>query len=461
MRSRCKGLVLAAMMIGLFAASPAQADLQAEMNQFFDSLATTTDPTVTSTARRGVIAGGGVQVRNRIVDANLVTFTPPSFQGGCGGVDLFGGSFSYVSGDQIVPLLKAVASNAVGYAFQIGLSAICETCMGAIETMQKKVQALNQHFGNSCQLAQGIVNDTLDAAGYKKHSDASLIAAVSGATEDIFDAQSGDALGDAQEAAPDQVASAITGNLVWRALVTQNAETRFLFGDVELLEVMMNITGSIIVATPVDDGAGATAPLIHIPANHQLFDAMLEGGEAALLGCGGDESPNGCLEPVARTITLEGFEERARRLLLGDDQTPGIVAKLRANDQTLTDEETVLLGNLPAGTGGLLVRLSSVSEDAGRTFVETLMPHLTTEWARVIVDDLIEAVAASITLLDSEHAPAVTRLVDQARSRLGEDVRRRQAAHGSLPALVEEYTALLAVTEDVVFASPADVTERP
>jgi hypothetical protein len=107
------------------------------------------------------------------------------------------------------------------------------------------------------------------------------------------------------------------------------------------------------------------------------------------------------------------------------------------------------------------VRLSSVSEDAGRTFVETLMPHLTTEWARLIVDDLIEAVAASITLLDSEHTPAVTRLVDQARARLAEDVRRRQAAHGSLPALVEEYIALLAVTEDVVFASPADVTERP
>ncbi|MEZ5936213.1 MAG: conjugal transfer protein TraH [Alphaproteobacteria bacterium] len=460
MRSRCTGYALvAAMLVGL-TATPARADLQAEMNQFFDSLATTTDPTITSTARRGVIAGGGVQVRNRIVDTNLVTFTPPSFQGGCGGVDLFGGSFSYVSGDQIVPLLKAVASNAVGYAFQIGLSAICETCMGAIETMQKKVQALNQHFGNSCQLAQGIVNDTLDAAGYKKHSDASLIAAVSGATEDIFEAQSGDALGDAQEAAPDQVASTITGNLVWRTLVTQNAESRFLFGDIELLEVMMNITGSIIVATPIDDG-GATAPLIHIPANHQLFDAMLEGGEAALLGCDGDDGPNGCLEPVARTITLEGFEERARRLLLGDEQTPGIVAKLRANDQTLTDDETVLLGNLPAGTGGLLVRLSSVSEDAGRTFVETLMPHLTNEWARLIVDDLIEAVAASITLLDSEHAPAVTRLVDQARSHLGEDVRRRQAAHGSLPALVEEYTALLAVTEDVVFASPADVTERP
>jgi hypothetical protein len=39
-------------MLGALAAMPARADLQAEMNQFFDSLATTTDPTITSTARR-------------------------------------------------------------------------------------------------------------------------------------------------------------------------------------------------------------------------------------------------------------------------------------------------------------------------------------------------------------------------------------------------------------------------
>ena len=51
-------------------AMPARADLQDEMNVFFDSLANTTDPTITSTARRGVIAGGSVQIRNRIVDTN-------------------------------------------------------------------------------------------------------------------------------------------------------------------------------------------------------------------------------------------------------------------------------------------------------------------------------------------------------------------------------------------------------
>lgn len=439
----------------------AHADLQGEMNQFFDNLNNVTTPGVVSTSRRGVIAGGSVQVRNRIVDTNLVTFSPPSFQSGCGGVDLFGGSFSYVSGDQIVPLLKAVASNAVGYAFQIGLSAICETCMGAIETMQKKVQALNQHFGNSCQLAQGIVNDGLDAAGYKRHSDASLISAASGAAEDIFGAQSSDALGDAQEAAPEEVAEQITGNIVWRALVQQNAESRFAFGDLSLLEVMMNITGTIIITPPADDGEGSTTPLVHIPPNYQLFDAMLDGGDITLFGCGGDTGPNGCLDPQPQTTTLEGFQERARRLLLGDDATPGVIVKMRTNSGELTDEENALLSNLPSGAGGMLIRLTSISDDAARTFAESLMPHLTTEWARIVSEDLIQTVDASIALVDSEHARDVQRLVDQARSRLNEEVQRRQGIQGPLSAVLAEYTGILAVTEKFVFAASPDSTERP
>ncbi|MEZ5933216.1 MAG: conjugal transfer protein TraH [Alphaproteobacteria bacterium] len=456
------GLCLLAAVLFTFAAvMPARADLQDEMNVFFDSLANTTDPTITSTARRGVIAGGNVQIRNRIVDTNLVTFTPPSFQAGCGGVDLFGGSFSYVSGDQIIPLLKAIASNAVGYAFQIGLSAICETCMGAIETMQKKVQQLNQHFGNSCQLAQGLINDGLHAAGYKKHSDASLIAAGSGAVEDIFDAQSGDALGDAQQSAPEQVAEEITGNIVWRALVTQDAAGRFPFGDEQLLEVMMNLTGTIIVASPVDDGDGTTAPLVFIPANYLLFEAMLEGGDVIIQSCGGDTGANGCLEPATEIITLEGFEERMRRLLLGDDISPGIVAKLRANDQELTDEENELLANIPGGASGLLVRLVSISGDAATTFVELLIPHLSTEWARIITRDLIETVALAITLIDSEHTPGVDRLVEQARLRLSTEVEQRQREHGPLADLIRSYNDLLDASESTIFALQNDVVERP
>lgn len=145
--------------------SMSQASLQQEMNQLFGSMTNTTAPGVFESQRRGVISGGSVVVRNRIMNENLVSMVPPSFQAGCGGIDMFAGSLSFVNADQFVQLLRSVAANAKGYAFQLALSAMCEKCSQHMETLQKKIQQLNEYFGNSCQMAQGVVNDTLAAFG--------------------------------------------------------------------------------------------------------------------------------------------------------------------------------------------------------------------------------------------------------------------------------------------------------
>ncbi len=134
--------------------SMSQASLQLEMNQLFGSMTNTTAPGVFESQRRGVISGGSVVVRNRIMIENLVSMVPPSFQAGCGGIDMFAGSLSFVNADQFVRLLRSVAANAKGYAFQLALSAMCEKCSQHMETLQKKIQQLNEYFGNSCQMAQ-------------------------------------------------------------------------------------------------------------------------------------------------------------------------------------------------------------------------------------------------------------------------------------------------------------------
>ncbi|MDN4704685.1 conjugal transfer protein TraH [Vibrio parahaemolyticus] len=45
-------------------------------------------------------------------EQNLVSFTPPSWKAGCGGVDMFGGSFSFINAEQLVTMMRAVAANA-------------------------------------------------------------------------------------------------------------------------------------------------------------------------------------------------------------------------------------------------------------------------------------------------------------------------------------------------------------
>ena len=157
---------------------PARADLAAELDTMFNSLVNVTDPTAHLGQRRGVLSGGSVVARNRLMNTNLVNVVPPSFEAGCGGIDLFAGSFSFISRDQLTQLFRSIASNAGTYAFKLALDSMCQNCGQVMDSLQKKIQALNSLFANSCQLGQGVVNDVVDAFDTQhkiKHSEASLV----------------------------------------------------------------------------------------------------------------------------------------------------------------------------------------------------------------------------------------------------------------------------------------------
>lgn len=156
-------LLISSLLVISLITNKANATLNDDLDKVFNSMSNKTNPHAYETERRGVISGGSLEIRNEIKSANILSMTSPKVQAGCGGIDLYGGSFSYINKDEFIAFLRSVAANAQGYAFEIALSSMCEKCMQTIETLQRKVQELNQYFGNSCQLAQGIVNDSLSA----------------------------------------------------------------------------------------------------------------------------------------------------------------------------------------------------------------------------------------------------------------------------------------------------------
>jgi hypothetical protein len=89
-----------------------------------------------ATAR--VISAGSVVSRNRVMSANRVSFVPPSYSAGYGGIDLFGGPFSFINMNPFVGLMRAVDSNAAGYAFQLAINAICPDCGNVMSDLQKE-----------------------------------------------------------------------------------------------------------------------------------------------------------------------------------------------------------------------------------------------------------------------------------------------------------------------------------
>lgn len=97
-------------------------------------------------------------MRTPIQAINVVAFDPPRLEAGCGGIDLYGGSFTFINSQQLVALLRQVASNAVGLAFKAAIDAINPSLGKLITEFQTLLQQMNNLAKNSCSLAHLVVD---------------------------------------------------------------------------------------------------------------------------------------------------------------------------------------------------------------------------------------------------------------------------------------------------------------
>lgn len=141
--------------------APANAGIMSSLNDMFMSNTTATG-TIHTKDRTGAF-GGSVRMRTPVQGATIVTFDPPRLDAGCAGVDLFGGSFTFINSSALVDLFRKVAANAVGLAFQAAIDAISPSLSKLMSQFQTMVQRLNELAKNSCNLAHLIV-DPLDTA---------------------------------------------------------------------------------------------------------------------------------------------------------------------------------------------------------------------------------------------------------------------------------------------------------
>ena len=69
----------------------------------------------------GYYTGGSIYTRFPSRNYQLASMQPPSINAGCGGIDIFAGSFSHINADQLVGAMRTAMSNAKGYAFNLSL----------------------------------------------------------------------------------------------------------------------------------------------------------------------------------------------------------------------------------------------------------------------------------------------------------------------------------------------------
>lgn len=333
----------------------AAANLQGSLDSMFMSNAT--PPQAYNSQSRGGFVGGGLSVRAPISNINMVAFDPVRLAAGCGGIDLYAGSFTFINAAQMAALMRQIAANAAGALFKMAIDAISPEIGKIMEDFQNKLQALNSLAKNTCAIGTSIANDLHDpiARAMKVQTEAGAANTDTGKKNDWFDSVSGfftSPQTNVDAAAADGTCPSC-GNLVWKALAESNAGAILgspgasftqapaaAGGIVDPLvaasnEIVMSLIGTVITvqkpSAAAQAGGVSAAPTMvngkEMPQNGppiahtiDLWDLKIKrsaGDEIKILRCD-DHKENGCQNPTPQPeIGFEGMEGYVNRILFG------------------------------------------------------------------------------------------------------------------------------------------------
>ncbi len=143
---------------GLFFNASAWAMSMQELFDKINAQGNVSNPAILQGQTMNLYTGGSLFMRMPKRTYNLASTTPPSWNAGCGGIDLFMGGFSFINKEQYVAMLRNIGSNAVGYGFKLAIQNLCPTCDNVMQALQATAQQVNRLNIDSCEAAKGIVN---------------------------------------------------------------------------------------------------------------------------------------------------------------------------------------------------------------------------------------------------------------------------------------------------------------
>jgi len=204
-----------------FAAPPAMSSVLADMNSMF--MSNSTAATTLKTRDRVGIVGGGFSMRTPVKSITIIAFDAPRLNAGCGGVDLFGGSFSFINSQQLVQIFRQVAANAAGLAFKAAIKSISPALDALMSEFQTLMQNMNNLAKNSCQLAHLIVDPAAKSISNAIDGDGNVGASQKGMFSDAMASLTG-YLADANSYLKKQgEVNPVTGNQTIKALMKSGA----------------------------------------------------------------------------------------------------------------------------------------------------------------------------------------------------------------------------------------------
>jgi len=310
------------MIIALCCMSNAFANMQKDLEHFFHKRglsSNVTNPGGFRDQQGGYYSGGSIMARAPAENTHLMSLQPPITRGGCGGIDLYMGGFSYINSQSLVRLMNVIGSNASSFASAIALQTVSPQIKSVIDYLMGLLQDVNNTNINSCNAAATLVGGLMPKSEAASQVLCRHLSMEQNRFSDYTAAHQGCGSHDQRfginkskqrhKAFVDQLGDEF--NLAWKALKKNN-----YFNDNDALaELFMSISGSII-ARKVGDGI-QVAHLPSLAKSEQWLKRLIDGKDGTLSVYRCDErDEDSCLHPFETDTTVGVHDYRLCHIVI-------------------------------------------------------------------------------------------------------------------------------------------------
>lgn len=415
------GTLVLALQLALAPMQTAHASIDNDLTSFFNSIGASSNVTSAgafSGQTQNVATGGSLYVRLPQRSFNLANIQLPGAKAGCGGIDMFAGSFSYINAEAFAAMVRNIGNNALGYAFQLAIDAVDPMIGNVLDKMRKAAEQMNNMNINSCEAGQAMVNGIVGKTNLAAQQGCASLSAFLNLSDDRTEglgkcsdpidrkttADAARANGSVKDTTPLNI---ISGNLMARVL-----EKSYPWMSESEKKLLISLTGTMIIDN-TDPSDSTKAQIRRVPpsiTSEQDIIAGIQGTTSAdkvrvpLLSC---IDPDGltCAEPTATPINSLRY--------MVDQRLTQYQALMEAGDATWNEtQKAAMISFVNIATVPVLKMLKTeVAHEVGLRgkYIELIAAQYAIYWLDSMVR-LASAAVANYPALGPEEAEEMDRM---------------------------------------------------
>ncbi|MGI2228091.1 conjugal transfer protein TraH [Shewanella frigidimarina] len=422
--------------------------------------------------RYGVNLGGFSYRPNIGPAAPIVSARLPNMNvGPCGDIDIFAGSFSFISGDELAQLSRAVMQGAATYAFKLALQSMSPMAAGIVDELTTLVNGMNEFNIDGCQQGAKWAEEALGTGNATSGTETGFVAnqlksvnVALGFSPDQNEAQHGATSKMSVSDLAEQVGTTIAQNSLIKPMAEMNPRG-FLFDDfggVKENELVFTILGATVTTT---DSSMCTTPIVggektcvtYVPGkgaeyftnlfyNAEAIDSENEDIDIKYYKCADDE----CLSLVESTVSVKQLLPKLRKEIFS------IWKKTYTEPNAeFTEDESKLLYWV-ASDMHLMMKTFGATDEFGASYAKYKATEATAAIMDYMAYDLISKVNKALTTAETNHNIDEVYPVGLAQSK--KDIKTFESnyemlRHGDIQARIVENRANLETNLSILLSS--------